>query len=351
MKIGSISSTGRSINATGTINSNGADYAEYYSIDPTLVGSFTPNPGEICGVNSSGNLTNVYADSISFGIVSTNPSFVGGDKANGTDGNNNMSLFTNYVTYSISGRTATITSQAFTSSTASSNATSGTGSTKIQNISYSNKYNTSGASSEISRIVPNSTTNTIVVYFISPSNSSFTTQLNTLKTSTSNTATSVEIVTTYNTLTNAVSSETINTYIYTYNSSLQTYSTTSTSSAVTQNFNGTFSITGTSTVSSNITLDSTKTIITSINRTSNTATAIIALCGRTPLTVSASNTIAAGDFIVPSPTSSGGITFTNIKQSNLTLQGFCSCLGKIVTVNSSTVVTVVLNSTLGGKMQ
>jgi hypothetical protein len=68
-------SNGRSINATGTINASGADYAEYM----VKCGDFTIQKGDICGINSEGLLTNVYDDSISFMVKSTNPSYVGGD--------------------------------------------------------------------------------------------------------------------------------------------------------------------------------------------------------------------------------------------------------------------------------
>jgi len=70
------SSTTRSINASGTINASGADYAEYM----TKAGNFTLAKGDVCGVNSEGKLTNVFADAISFVVKSTDPSYVGGDK-------------------------------------------------------------------------------------------------------------------------------------------------------------------------------------------------------------------------------------------------------------------------------
>ena len=67
--------TSRSINAAGTINASGADYAEYM----TKAGNFTLAKGDICGINSEGKLTNVFADAISFVVKSTDPSYVGGD--------------------------------------------------------------------------------------------------------------------------------------------------------------------------------------------------------------------------------------------------------------------------------
>jgi hypothetical protein len=65
----------RSINAAGSVNASGLDYAEYM----VKAGNFTIVKGDICGVNSEGKLTNVFADSISFVVKSTNPSYVGGD--------------------------------------------------------------------------------------------------------------------------------------------------------------------------------------------------------------------------------------------------------------------------------
>jgi hypothetical protein len=74
-RIGRISTTLRSINAGGTINASGADYAEYM----TKAGAFEIAKGDICGIDSSGLLTNVFADAIAFVVKSTNPSYVGGD--------------------------------------------------------------------------------------------------------------------------------------------------------------------------------------------------------------------------------------------------------------------------------
>lgn len=65
----------RSINAAGSINASGADYAEYM----TKSGNFTLSKGDVCGINSEGKLTNVFADAISFVVKSTDPSYVGGD--------------------------------------------------------------------------------------------------------------------------------------------------------------------------------------------------------------------------------------------------------------------------------
>lgn len=69
-------STGRSINAAGTINANGSDYAEYMTkADECGVVA----KGQIVGVDAAGKLTDKWADSVSFMIKSTDPSYVGGD--------------------------------------------------------------------------------------------------------------------------------------------------------------------------------------------------------------------------------------------------------------------------------
>ena len=75
MKIKANSGTSRSINAGGTINASGADYAEYM----TKSGNFTIAKGDVVGINNQGKLTNVFADSVSFVVKSTDPSYVGGD--------------------------------------------------------------------------------------------------------------------------------------------------------------------------------------------------------------------------------------------------------------------------------
>jgi len=67
--------TGRSINARGTVNASGTDYAEYMIKD----GNFIIAKGDICGVTANGKLTNTFVDAISFVVKTTNPSIVGGD--------------------------------------------------------------------------------------------------------------------------------------------------------------------------------------------------------------------------------------------------------------------------------
>lgn len=76
MRIRSHSTTGRSINAGGTINTSGADYAEYMIKDDSCG---IISKGSICGINASGKLTDKFTDAISFVVKSTNPSYVGGD--------------------------------------------------------------------------------------------------------------------------------------------------------------------------------------------------------------------------------------------------------------------------------
>lgn len=65
--------SGRSISAAGTVNANGADYAEYME----KAFDFTIEKGDVVGI-SNGKLTNRFKDSSSFVIKSTDPSYVGG---------------------------------------------------------------------------------------------------------------------------------------------------------------------------------------------------------------------------------------------------------------------------------
>ena len=69
------SANGRSINCSGTVNVNGADYAEYLSKN----GPFTVAKGDIIGMDSNNMITNNFSEAVVFGIKSTNPSYVGGD--------------------------------------------------------------------------------------------------------------------------------------------------------------------------------------------------------------------------------------------------------------------------------
>lgn len=72
--LGAVASTGRSINAGGTINASGADYAEY-----EYNNAIKFKKGDIVGFKEDGTLTNKYSEAIRFAIKSTNPSYVGGD--------------------------------------------------------------------------------------------------------------------------------------------------------------------------------------------------------------------------------------------------------------------------------
>lgn len=69
------SSINRSINAAGTVNASGADYAEYM----VKAGDFIIAKGAVCGVTADGLLTLDYGNAVSFVVKSTNPSYVGGD--------------------------------------------------------------------------------------------------------------------------------------------------------------------------------------------------------------------------------------------------------------------------------
>jgi len=75
MRISRITSNSRSINASGTVNANGADYAEYMEKN----GDFTIAKGDICGIDKNGKLTNKFDEALSFVVKSTNPSYVGND--------------------------------------------------------------------------------------------------------------------------------------------------------------------------------------------------------------------------------------------------------------------------------
>ncbi|WP_409787736.1 hypothetical protein [Sphingomonas pseudosanguinis] len=76
MSVGRHSGNGRSINAGGTLNANGADYAEYML---KAAGCGAIAKGDVCGVDRDGRLTKTWADAISFVVKSTDPSLVGGD--------------------------------------------------------------------------------------------------------------------------------------------------------------------------------------------------------------------------------------------------------------------------------
>lgn len=73
----------RSINAAGTLNASGADYAEY-ELKNDACGVISK--GQIVGFDADGKLTDKWAQAKSFAVKTTNPSYVGGD----TWGNNDV---------------------------------------------------------------------------------------------------------------------------------------------------------------------------------------------------------------------------------------------------------------------
>jgi hypothetical protein len=74
-RMGRNSVNSRSLNAGGTVNASGADYAEYM----TKAGDFAFAKGDVVGIDAQGKLTNLFADAVSFMVKSTDPSYVGGD--------------------------------------------------------------------------------------------------------------------------------------------------------------------------------------------------------------------------------------------------------------------------------
>ncbi len=70
----SVGATGRSVNAAGTVNANGADYAEYERNNGLSI-----SKGSIVGFKEDGTLTLTFSEAIRFAVKSTDPSFVGGD--------------------------------------------------------------------------------------------------------------------------------------------------------------------------------------------------------------------------------------------------------------------------------
>ena len=78
--------TGRSINAGGTINASGADYAEYETKRDDCE---TIEKGDVCGFDSDGKITDKWANAVTFGIKSTDPSYVGGDNWGASDHEDN----------------------------------------------------------------------------------------------------------------------------------------------------------------------------------------------------------------------------------------------------------------------
>jgi len=76
MAVGRHTGNNRSINAGGTINASGADYAEYM-VKSSGCGDIAK--GDVVGVDADGKLTKKFGEAKSFVIKSTDPSYVGGD--------------------------------------------------------------------------------------------------------------------------------------------------------------------------------------------------------------------------------------------------------------------------------
>jgi len=68
--------TGRSLTSSGNNNASGADYAEY---ERKSASCGIVVKGQIIGFDVDGKITDKWADALSFGIKSTDPSYVGGD--------------------------------------------------------------------------------------------------------------------------------------------------------------------------------------------------------------------------------------------------------------------------------
>ncbi|MED5596132.1 GDSL-type esterase/lipase family protein [Janthinobacterium sp. P210006] len=76
LQIRTHSATNRSINAKGSVNTGGNDYAEYiYKCN----GCASIRAGQIIGITANNTITDKWTDSIMFVIKSTAPAFVGGD--------------------------------------------------------------------------------------------------------------------------------------------------------------------------------------------------------------------------------------------------------------------------------
>jgi hypothetical protein len=74
MRVPLAASNNRSINAGGTVNASGADYAEYERNNGLSI-----SKGQIVGFKADGTLTLTYSEAVRFGVKSTSPSYVGGD--------------------------------------------------------------------------------------------------------------------------------------------------------------------------------------------------------------------------------------------------------------------------------
>ncbi len=70
------SATGRSINAGGTGNFSGSDYAEYIR---KALNCGTILKGDVCGIDRNAELVRTWSDAVRYVVKSTDPSLVGGD--------------------------------------------------------------------------------------------------------------------------------------------------------------------------------------------------------------------------------------------------------------------------------
>ena len=76
LRINKDASTNRSINAGGSINASGADYAEYLRKADTC-GVIAK--GDVLGIDANGQITDRFDLALSFATKSTDPAYVGGD--------------------------------------------------------------------------------------------------------------------------------------------------------------------------------------------------------------------------------------------------------------------------------
>lgn len=76
MNVATHSGTGVSIRTGGTVNTGGNDYAEYFR---KALHCATVMAGQVVGINDKNEISDLWADTVMFGIKSTSPSFVGGD--------------------------------------------------------------------------------------------------------------------------------------------------------------------------------------------------------------------------------------------------------------------------------
>ncbi|ASE38423.2 hypothetical protein [Brevundimonas vesicularis] len=81
LRVRADSVTGRAINAGGTVNASGADYAEYERKSADLLASGRDViKGDVVGFDAEGRLTDRWDQAISFQIKSTRPALCGGDE-------------------------------------------------------------------------------------------------------------------------------------------------------------------------------------------------------------------------------------------------------------------------------